>query len=89
VSEEARRPWVTVATYGTAGAVAWSRVYEDKHWTSDVVAGSLVGIVAGRGTVAYLHRRAERRAGGDGDGAGSGARVSLLPGGVAVSIPAP
>ncbi|HET7460039.1 MAG TPA: phosphatase PAP2 family protein, partial [Longimicrobium sp.] len=37
ISEEARRPWVTVATYGTATLVGWSRVYEDRHWTSDVV----------------------------------------------------
>lgn len=56
VSEEARRPWVTALAYGGAAAVAWSRVYEDKHWTSDVTAGALIGILAGRGTVRLLHR---------------------------------
>ncbi|HEU0015326.1 MAG TPA: phosphatase PAP2 family protein [Longimicrobium sp.] len=57
VSEEARRPWVTALAYGAASAVAWSRVYDDKHWTSDAVGGALVGIAAGRTTVWLLHRR--------------------------------
>lgn len=56
VSEEARSPWVTALAYGGASAVAWSRVYEDKHWASDVTAGALLGIVAGRGTVRLFHR---------------------------------
>lgn len=81
VSEEARTPWVTAASYGTAALVAWSRVYEDKHWSSDVAAGALVGTLAGRGTVRFLHRRAARR-----EGAG-GARAALVPGGVVVTIP--
>lgn len=55
VSEEARRPWVTAATYGTATLVGWSRVYEDRHWTSDVVAGALVGIATSRFTIHRLH----------------------------------
>ena len=80
VSEEARKPWVTALTYGTATAVAWSRVYEDKHWTSDVVGGALVGIAAGRGTVALLHRRRDRQPDAEGP------RITLLPGGVAVSL---
>lgn len=81
ISEEVREPWVTAATYGTAALVAWSRVYEDKHWTSDVAAGALVGAMAGRGTVRFLHRRAERRPGG------SGARAAAVPGGLVVTIP--
>lgn len=80
VSEEARRPWVTALTYGGAALVGWSRVYEDKHWTSDVVGGALVGIAAGRGTVRLLHHR------GDG-GSGDGARLTLLPNGLAVTLP--
>jgi membrane-associated phospholipid phosphatase len=77
VSEEARTPWVTVLAYGGAAAVAWSRVYEDKHWASDVTAGALIGIVAGRGTVRLLHR------GGDGEAPA----VAIAPGLVAVRIP--
>jgi membrane-associated phospholipid phosphatase len=75
VSEEARSPWVTALAYGGAAAVAWSRVYEDKHWTSDVTAGALIGILAGRGTVRLLHR------------AGAEPAVAIGPGVAAVRIP--
>jgi membrane-associated phospholipid phosphatase len=80
VSEEARTPWVTALAYGGAAAVAWSRVYEDKHWTSDVAAGALIGIVAGRGTVRLLHRPR---------GEGDPPTVAFGPGGIAVRIPLP
>lgn len=75
VSEEARRPWVTALAYGGAAAVAWSRVYEDKHWASDVTAGAIIGIVAGRGTVRLLHH------------GGEPATVALAPGGITIRIP--
>ncbi|HVH12311.1 MAG TPA: phosphatase PAP2 family protein [Longimicrobium sp.] len=77
VSEEARSPWVTALAYGGASAVAWSRVYEDKHWASDVTAGALLGILAGRGTVRLFHRS---RADGDPPA------VAVGPGLVAVRI---
>jgi membrane-associated phospholipid phosphatase len=80
VAEEARRPWVTALAYGGAAAVGWSRVYDDKHWTSDVAGGALVGIVAGRGTVRLLHR------GADADDADP-PTVTVAPGVVAVRIP--
>lgn len=77
LSEEARTPWVTVLAYGGAAAVAWSRVYDDKHWASDVTAGALIGILAGRGTVRLLHR------------AGAEPALSVAPGAVAIRIPLP
>jgi membrane-associated phospholipid phosphatase len=82
ISDEARRPWVTALTYGTASLVGWSRVYEDRHWTSDVVGGALIGIAASRYTIHRLHaRRAEA------DSAGTSAvSISPLPGGLMVSI---
>lgn len=79
LSEEARTPWVAALAYGGAAAVAWSRVYDDKHWASDVTAGALVGIVAGRGSVRLLHRRGE----------GAGPAVTLAPGVAAIRIPVP
>lgn len=78
LSEEAGRPWVSALAYGTAGMVGWSRVYQDKHWASDVVAGAVVGTVVSRATIHWLHGR---------DADGSGARVTLLPAGVVVTIP--
>jgi membrane-associated phospholipid phosphatase len=82
ISEEARRPWVTAATYGTAALVGWSRVYEDRHWTSDVVAGALVGIATSRYTLHRLHRAKP------GEPASSASTVSVtpLPGGALIRI---
>ncbi|HSU16714.1 phosphatase PAP2 family protein [Longimicrobium sp.] len=82
ISEEARKPWVTALAYGTASLVGWSRVYEDRHWTSDVVGGGLIGIAASRYTIHRLHAH---RARGD-SAAAAGVAISPLPGGVMVSI---
>jgi membrane-associated phospholipid phosphatase len=78
VAEEARAPWVAALAYGGAAMVGWSRVYDDKHWTSDVVGGAIVGIVAGRSTIRLLHR--------DGDD-GDPPAVTVAPGVIAVRIP--
>lgn len=80
VAEEARTPWITVLLYGGAAAVGWSRVYDDKHWASDVAGGALIGILAGRSTVRLLRRGAE-------DGGGEAPSLAVAPGVVAVRIP--
>jgi membrane-associated phospholipid phosphatase len=54
LAEETGDRRVAALAYGAAAAVAWSRIYDDKHWTSDVVGGSLLGAAAGRGTVRLL-----------------------------------
>lgn len=36
--------WAKVGLYALGVGTAWSRVYNNKHWTSDVVAGAIVGI---------------------------------------------
>jgi membrane-associated phospholipid phosphatase len=61
ISEEARRPWVTTLAYGAATLVAWSRVYRDEHWASDVAISSVMGAAIGHVTVRALHARAARR----------------------------
>lgn len=43
--------------YGVAGMIAWSRVYEDAHWTSDTVAGAITGVAAARTVVSLLQGR--------------------------------
>lgn len=76
-SEEADRRWVTAASYTGAALVGWSRIYDDKHWTSDVVGGAVVGTLASRATLRHLHRRPHP----------DGAAVALLPDRVEVRIP--
>lgn len=41
--------------YGGATLVALSRVYDNKHWVSDVVMGAAVGTFVGRRVVAWQH----------------------------------
>ena len=38
--------WVPWVAYPAAALVGWSRVHDDDHWTSDVVAGAAVGLWA-------------------------------------------
>lgn len=40
--------WVPVLAYTLATGTAASRLYDNKHWTSDVVIGSALGFVTGR-----------------------------------------
>lgn len=39
---------VGTVAYALAGSVAWARVRDDRHWLSDVVMGSAIGIVSAR-----------------------------------------
>lgn len=49
---------VPAIAYGLASAVAWARVYSDKHFVSDVAAGSLLGWVLGK-ALSARHRRSD------------------------------
>ncbi|RMF87105.1 MAG: phosphatase PAP2 family protein [Nitrospirae bacterium] len=52
--QEAPLPASTrAAAYGLAGLTAWSRLHDERHWLSDVVAGGLLGWATGR----YVARR--------------------------------
>lgn len=48
-----RPRWVPAALYTVATLTAASRVYNNKHWTSDVVLGSAIGFVTGRAVVRW------------------------------------
>ena len=50
--------WIKVASYGVASLVGMARIYEDAHWTSDALAGALVGTAVG---VAIVHFNDKRR----------------------------
>jgi membrane-associated phospholipid phosphatase len=48
LSDEIGNPWATVALFTLATGTAWSRVNDNVHWVSDVVAGAGIGIVSAR-----------------------------------------
>jgi membrane-associated phospholipid phosphatase len=75
------RLWVSVLSYGLAGSVGFARIEQDAHWSSDVLAGAILGTVVGNAVVKVNDGiRAGRRA-SDGPRAGSapGATLALWP----------
>ena len=58
---------VSIITYGLAGAASATRIYDNKHWTSDVFLGAVIGIVVGKTVVKLNEQRREK------------SRVSLVP----------
>jgi membrane-associated phospholipid phosphatase len=48
VSDEVRWAPATVGLYGLAALTAWSRLNDDKHWLSDVLAGAAVGVTSAK-----------------------------------------
>jgi membrane-associated phospholipid phosphatase len=47
-------------SYSLAGLPGLARMYEDKHWASDVLMGAALGAVSGWATVRYHHRPGNR-----------------------------
>lgn len=62
VTNEMARWWpgsqwyVGTAMYGGASAVAFSRLYNNQHWASDVIMAAGIGTFAGNKVVRYNHR---------------------------------
>jgi membrane-associated phospholipid phosphatase len=48
LADDIKKPWATAGLYTLAGAVAWSRINDNRHWFSDVAAGALVGITSAK-----------------------------------------
>src|ERR1041384_242303 len=59
ITEHYDAMWVKVAAYGLAGTVGYARLNNNRHWTSDVLAGAAVGIYVGK-TVVYFNRAHHR-----------------------------
>jgi membrane-associated phospholipid phosphatase len=53
------RPWVAVLAYALAAGVGLSRMTEDRHWTSDVLVGAVIGHLVAR-LVVYNHNKRRR-----------------------------
>ena len=48
VSDELHSTPVTVALYGAATLTGWSRLNDNRHWLSDVLAGAAVGVTSAK-----------------------------------------
>ena len=63
VAEEASQRWprthrfVAPLAYGLATGVGLARMYNDKHWASDVALGAAIGTLSGKLVVRYAHGR--------------------------------
>ena len=57
LDRETSARWVPWAAYPLASLVGWSRVRDDKHWGSDVVAGAALGYWAARKTEDFMRAR--------------------------------
>jgi len=88
VTAETSRWWphsawyIGPAMYGGAAAVGLSRVYNDKHWASDVILGAGIGTVSGIKVVQYQHTHPGNRI----DRIFLHARAVPIPGGGAMSF---
>jgi membrane-associated phospholipid phosphatase len=57
VDRETHEGWVPWVVYPLASLVGWSRIHDDKHWASDVVAGAALGGWGAWKTEDYLRAR--------------------------------
>jgi membrane-associated phospholipid phosphatase len=57
-ADEYKSPYVGLFAYSLASLTALERLYDDKHWASDVWVGFLVGTVVGK-SVVYLHKKTD------------------------------
>jgi membrane-associated phospholipid phosphatase len=55
------RPLVPIIAYSSASLIGLSRITENKHWVSDVLAGVALGLLSGRQVVNNYHRFAAIR----------------------------
>lgn len=57
VAHRSDNPYVSWASYGVAGLVGLSRIYNGEHWASDVVAGAVIGELSARLTMRWEQRK--------------------------------
>ena len=55
--------WVPIVSYTAASLIGMSRLTENKHWISDVVAGAVFGFLTGKQIVNNYHRYARIQSG--------------------------
>lgn len=57
LSEHFPHPAVSILAYGLAGAAGLARIYDGKHWTSDVFLGAVLGTLIGKMVVKLNEER--------------------------------
>jgi membrane-associated phospholipid phosphatase len=60
--EYANKTWVPIFAYTAASLIGFSRITENKHWATDVLAGAALGYLTGKQVVNNYHRYAKLRA---------------------------
>lgn len=60
--EYKNRPWIPIVAYSSASIIGLSRITENKHWATDVLAGAALGYLTGRQVVNNYHRFARLKA---------------------------
>lgn len=60
--EYKNKPWVPVFAYTAASLIGMSRLTENKHWATDVLAGAALGYLTGKQVVNNYHRYSKLRA---------------------------
>ena len=55
------KPIIPVIAYTAATLIGLSRITENKHWTTDVIAGAALGFLQGKNVVHNYHRYAKIR----------------------------
>ena len=69
-----KNTWIDIGGYGVAALVGAARVYKNRHWVSDVVAGAGTGILCAKGVYWLYPRLAKKWAGSQGR-----AKVQIVP----------
>jgi len=67
LSEHFPQPAVSILAYGLAGVAGLTRIYDDKHWASDVFLGAALGTLIGKAVAKLNEPRREK------------SRVSVVP----------
>jgi membrane-associated phospholipid phosphatase len=57
------KKWVPFFSYGIASLIGLSRITENKHWLTDIVAGAALGYITGQQVVNNYHRYARIKSG--------------------------
>ena len=56
--------WVPIVAYSAASLISISRITENKHWTTDVLVGAMLGYLTGKHIVDNYHRYAKLKSPG-------------------------